>query len=148
MIVYFDTSALVKAYVEEAGSRQVHAILDYPANSFGSAIITEVEMAAALQKAIRLYNAAEYSMAESWQDFLDDWSAFTHLEVSDFLVKRASRIAFEYRLRGYDSLHLAAARMWQEKLRSPITLATYDRDLWLAGRQAGMQVWPEETGNQ
>ncbi len=143
MIVYFDTSALVKGYVEEAGSREVHALLDDKATIPGSAIIIEVEMAAALQKTVRLFNIAETLVAESWQDFLDDWGAFTHLQVSESLVNRASRIAFDHKLRGYDSLHLAAAQMWQERLNLPITLATFDRDLWLAGREAGVEVWPE-----
>ncbi|MBU2611525.1 MAG: type II toxin-antitoxin system VapC family toxin [Chloroflexi bacterium] len=143
MIVYFDTSALVKGYVEEAGSREVHALLDDKTIIPGSAIITQVEMAAALQKAVRLNNAAEALLAETWQDFLDDWSTFTHIQVSEALVVRASRISFDYQLRGYDSLHLAAAQMWQERLNLPVTLATFDRNLWLAGREAGMSVWPE-----
>jgi hypothetical protein len=26
----------------------------------------------------------------------------------------------------------------------PILLATFDRPLWLAGREAGIQVWPKD----
>ena len=143
MIVYFDTSALVKGYVEEAGSREVHALLDDKAIIPGSAIVMEVEMAAALQKAVRLYNINDTLVAESWQDFLDDWSAFTHIQVSESLVSKASRIAFEYELRGYDSLHLAAALLWQEALAETVTLASYDRELWQAAREAGLEAWPE-----
>jgi predicted nucleic acid-binding protein len=143
MIFYFDTSALVKRYVEETGSREVNALFEGENAILGSAIITRVEMAAALQKAVRLNNAPEALLAETWQDFLDDWNTFTRIQVSDALVERASRISFDYKLRGYDSLHLAAARLWQEKLNLPVTLATFDRDLWLAGREAGLSVWPE-----
>ncbi len=146
MIVYFDTSALVKGYIEEAGSREVHALLDNKAIIPGSAILIEVEMAAALQKTVRLYHLNETLLVESWQDFLDDWSAFTHLQVSESLVGRASRIAFDYKLRGYDSLHLAAALLWQEALAAPVTLATFDRELWLAARDAGLEAWPEGLG--
>jgi predicted nucleic acid-binding protein len=146
MIVYFDTSALVKGYIEETGSRDVHALLDDQATIPGSAIIIEVEMAAALQKAVRLYNINDTLVAESWQDFLDDWSAFTHIQVSESLVSKASRIAFDYKLRGYDSLHLAAALLWQESLAAPVTLATFDRELWLAVREAGLEAWPEGLG--
>jgi len=143
MIIYFDTSTLVKRYVEETGSREVNALFEGENAILGSAIITRVEMAAALQKAVRLNNAPEALLAETWQDFLDDWSTFTRIQVSDALVERASQISFDYKLRGYDSLHLAAARLWQEKLNLPVTLATFDRDLWLAGREAGLSVWPE-----
>jgi predicted nucleic acid-binding protein len=143
MIVYWDTSALAKGYIEEAGSHEVHALLGDRTIISGSAIIIEVEMAAALQKAIHLYNASETLVAESWQDFLEDWGAFTHLQISESLVSRASRIAFDYKLRGYDSLHLAAALLWQESLGMPVTLATFDRELWQAAREAGMDIWPE-----
>jgi len=143
MIVYFDTSALVKRYIEEAGSREVNALWEDENATLGSVIITQVEMAAALQKAVRLNNAPEALLAEIWQDFLDDWGSFTRIQVSTVTVERASQISFAYKLRGYDALHLAAAQTWQERLNLPVTLTTFDRDLWLAGREAGMSVWPE-----
>jgi predicted nucleic acid-binding protein len=78
-----------------------------------------------------------------WQDFLDHWQPFTRLRVTIGTIERASDIAWKYGLRGYDSLHLAAALMWQETLGAQITLATFDRELWLAGQKAGMLSWPE-----
>jgi predicted nucleic acid-binding protein len=143
MIVYFDTSALVKGYVEEAGAPEVRALLEAKDAIPGSVIITPVEMAAALQKAIHLGNASGDLLPELWQYFLEDWRAFTRIQVSDALVEKASQIAFDYQLCGYNSLHLAAAQLWQEKLNLPITLASFDRDLWLAGRESGVEVWPE-----
>ena len=74
---------------------------------------------------------------------MDDWKSFTRIQVSSSLVEKASQISFTHKLRGYDSLHLAAACMWQEKLALPVTLATFDRELWLAGQEAGVEVWPE-----
>ena len=143
MIVYFDTSALVKRYIEEAGSREVIALVEDWNNILGSALIARVEMAAALQKAVSLGTISASLLPEIWQDFLDAWESFTHLQVPESLVDRASRIAFEYKLRGYDSLHLAAALLWQEALAAPVTLAAYDRELWLAARDAGLEAWPE-----
>jgi hypothetical protein len=37
-----------------------------------------------------------------------------------------------------DSLHLAAAMLWQGTLGTQINLATFDRELWLAAQKAGM----------
>lgn len=148
MIVYWDTSALVKGYVEEAGSSEALALLGNETILPGSAIITQVEMASALQKAVRLNNIAEAQTARAWQDFLNDWAAFTCIQISDELIERASQIAFDFKLRGYDALHLAAALAWQEALAAPVTLATYDRELWQAARQAGLEVWPEKSSDQ
>ena len=143
MILYFDTSALVKRYVEESGSPEVAALFEDENTIFGSVMVAQVEMAAALQKAIRLGNASESLLSEIWQDFLEDWKSFTRIQVSGSLVERASQISFAHKLRGYDSLHLAAASLWQEKLSLPVILATFDRELWLASGEAGLEVWPE-----
>jgi len=32
--------------------------------------------------------------------------------------------------------------IWQEALAEPVTLATFDRELWYAARQDGMHVYP------
>ena len=79
MIVYFDTSALVKRYIEEAGAPEVKSLFEAESAILGSVIITQVEMAAALQKAIQLGNASESLLSEIWQDFLEDWKSFTRL---------------------------------------------------------------------
>jgi hypothetical protein len=46
-------------------------------------------------------------------------------------------------LRGYDAVQLASASTSQESVGAEITLATFDRQLWEAGKQVGIQVWPE-----
>jgi len=141
VIVYFDTSALLKAYVQEDGSKEVLALLDDAENLFGSIVLTKVEMASAIQRAIRVSGSLPAHAAQAWQDFLDDWDAFTRLRVTTSTVERASEIAWKYGLRGYDSLHLAAALMWQEALDAKVTFAVFDRDLWTAGRKAGLEPW-------
>jgi len=42
-------------------------------------------------------------------------------------------------------VHLAAALVWQDALGSLVTLATFDRELWLVGEKERMQVWPAEA---
>jgi hypothetical protein len=46
-------------------------------------------------------------------------------------------------LRGYDAIHLAAALEWQDRIGEPITVATFDQDLWRAAREAGLDCFPE-----
>ena len=143
MIIYFDTSALVKRYLREADSDQVMALFGEANQVFGSVVITQVEMAATFQRAVSLDVASPKLAAEIWQDFLDHWQSFTRLRIFAGTIERASENAWKYDLRGYDSLHLAAALLWQETLGVQVTLATFDRELWLAGQKAGMLSWPE-----
>ena len=142
MIIYFDTSALVKGYVQEAGSSDVLALLDDEGNTFGSVAVTQIEMASAIQRAIRAIGVST-TPVRAWQDFLDDWAAFSRVPVSPLMIERACGIAWEYGLRGYDSLHLATALLWQESLGAQVTFATFDRALWSAGKKTGLDVWPE-----
>ena len=142
MIIYFDTSALVKRYLREDGSDKVLELFDEPDHLFGSVVITQVEMAATFQRAVRMNTASSKLAAEVWRDFLDHWQSFTRLRIFAGTIERASENAWKYDLRGYDSLHLAAALLWQETLGVQITLVTFDRELWLAAQKAGILSWP------
>ena len=58
-------------------------------------------------------------------------------------VSRAEALAWDFALRGYDAVQLASALTWQEAVGEGITLATFDRQLWDAGKKAGVRIWPE-----
>jgi uncharacterized protein len=142
MIVYIDTSALVKRYIQEANSGDVVTLLDQ-ADLAGSILLTRVEMASAFSKAVRMKWLDPQAAEGSWDDFLVHWRSFSRLVVTQPLIDRASRLAWDYGLRAYDATHLTAALLWQEPLETPVTLATYDRELWQAGKKAGLSVWPD-----
>jgi predicted nucleic acid-binding protein len=143
MILYMDTSALIKRYVREDGTEEVISIVER-ANGVGSVILTQVEMAAALAKSVRQGWVQQETAWQAWQDFLVHWRSFARLSISVATLERASGLAWEYGLRGYDAMHFASALAWQEAIDTPVTLATYDRELWTAAQKAGMDVWPEK----
>jgi predicted nucleic acid-binding protein len=126
----------------EPGSKDVNALIEQ-AEAVGSAILTRVEMASALAKAVRMNWVDAKDAKNAWQDFLSQWPSFARLSLTPVLVERASHLVWDYGLRGYDATHLATAWLWQDTLEMPVTLATYDRGLWLAGQKAGMAVWPQ-----
>lgn len=142
MIIYLDTSALLKQYIQEDWSEEVEKLLGIVDGS-GTSIITYPEMASAIARSARMGLFPSDEAQAAWKDFLADWEFLTRLKVSSQVTEWAAKLAWEYGLRGYDAMHFASARLWQETLDAPITLATFDRDLWLAGQQTGMSVWPE-----
>lgn len=74
MILYLDTSALIKRYVVEAGSNEVTDLVEQ-AETVGSKLLTRIEMAAAFSKSVRM-NWVEKGEAETaWQDSLVHWPA-------------------------------------------------------------------------
>jgi predicted nucleic acid-binding protein len=142
MILYTDTSALVKKYVRETDSEIVVAFFDkHPLIS--TSVLAQVEMAAALSKAVRQNWIGEVVANKAWQDFLSHWPSFTRLPVSNAILERAADLAWRYNLRAYDSVHLASALAWQDVSGEKVIFACFDMHLLLAAQQEGLQVWPE-----
>jgi len=142
MIVYLDASALVKRYIVEAGSAEVnHLITD--AGATGTSLISRAEVAAAIAKAVRVKVLAHDEAVTALRSFRAQWTDLVRLQLSETVVAQADALAWEYGLRGYDAVHLASALFWQEAMEETIMLATFDRQLWQAGRDAGMLAWPQ-----
>jgi predicted nucleic acid-binding protein len=142
-IIYLDTSALLKLYIQEAYSDEVRKLVE-TAEGAGSSMLAYPEMAAALARAKRMHLLLDDAARSAWNQFLNDWPDFTRLKLSVPLTERAARLAWDFGLRGYDAMHLSAALIWQETLEERIVFATFDRLLWRAGKNASMLVWPEE----
>ena len=141
-IIYLDTDAMVKLYIQETSTEEVLALVE-PADGAGTSILTYVETAAAMARAARMSLVSPHAARAAWGSFLEDWPDYTRLTLSPALTERAAVLAWDYGLRGYDAMHLAAALTWQDALQERVFLATFDRLLWSAATKAGMAVWPE-----
>jgi len=146
VILYVDTSALVKRYVREARSDEVVALIE-EAEAVGSTVLAQVEMASTFAKAVRQGWVEQKSAQRAWHDFLGHWTSFTRLVISAGVLERASSLAWEHGLRGYDAVHFASALIWQEAVAASVQLATFDRDLWTAAKNAGVEVWPQDISS-
>ena len=71
-----------------------------------------------------------------------EWDHLIRLQVTEALLRRAGALAWEHALRGYDAVHLAAALLWRDALGQPVSVATYDRQLWQAAAAVGLTAWP------
>ena len=143
MIVYADTSALVKLFVTEAGSEATRQMLGQ-AWMLGVSLLTRAELGAALARGVRRGVLDQAAAREAKRQLGEVWPTWVHLMIDDDLVARAESLAWEYGLRGYGAIHLASALVWQEGLEEEVTLATYDQELWAAARKAHLAVWPDE----
>ena len=142
MIVYLDASALVKRYVAERGSRETRE-LSTKVDVVATSLITRAEVAAALAKAVRLGIIEPDSGRKAQRAFASQWSDIAKVPITEALVSRAEALAWDFALRGYDAVQLASALTWQEAVGAEITLGTFDRQLWDAGKKAGVRIWPE-----
>lgn len=144
MVVYLDTSAVVKRYVMEAGSEAVRALVR-EAQATVTALVTRAEVVAALARARRMGRLTAEEADRARQTFEAEWDDFVRVQMTEQLAAQAASFAWTYGLRGYDAVHLASAVFWQTQSPFAILLATYDRELWEAARRVGLTCWPEEA---
>ncbi len=142
MILYLDSSSLVKRYVEEPGWREVAEAAEM-ADIVGTAVISRVEMAAALSKAVRLDALAREEAWKALEVFRGEWPDLVSLQITEMLLSRAETLAWDHNLRGYDAVQLAAASVWQEMMGERVTLSTFDRRLWATAQAVGLEPHPE-----
>ena len=143
MILYLDASALVKRYVAELGSQEVRRSV-HEAAAVGTAAISRAEVAAALAKAARLGVLTRAEARSADRKFRQDWPDFIRLPVTEPLLERAAQLAWDFGLRGYDSVHLAAGVSWQEVLQAEVAFTTFDRHLWTTAARAGLEARPHD----
>lgn len=137
MIVYLDTSAFLKLYLDEKDSQATRRLVD-AAVAVCAHVITYAEMCAAFAQAVRTRRLTEADRAYQKDCFDADWDALQVLPVDEPLVRRAGRLAEEFELRGFDSLQLAAAeRVWRQAPEH-FRLAAFDARLVSAAQALGM----------
>jgi predicted nucleic acid-binding protein len=141
-MLYLDTSALVKKYVEESRSDAVRNCVAQH-EMIATVTITRAESAATFARAVRRGSLTEDMARASHRQFIREWKTYMRIRVTESLVARADEVAWTFRLRGYDAVHLAAALEWYDRMEEPITVATFDEDLWRAAAEAGLERFPD-----
>jgi predicted nucleic acid-binding protein len=142
MICYLDTSALVKLYVQEPGSEMVRKLVD-EASVVGTSKVAYPEARAAFARGFREGLLEEKDYHRVVAALQNDWPSYLTLEVSDSLVWLAGELAEKYRLRGFDSIHLAAAVTLRTRVKDRVVAACFDDRLWEALGAVELEVIPE-----
>ena len=137
--VYFDTSALVKVVIQEAGS-VTSAQAWQAADAVVCSRLAHVESRAALAMAARLGRLSPEQAAGARATLTRHWDNVTVLEVTEPIVDLAGDLAETDALRGFDAVHLASA------VRAAVDiLVTADRDMLHAARRHGIRVIDART---
>jgi uncharacterized protein len=143
MICYLDSSALVKLFLDEPGAAEVSRALD-EAYLTGTVSISRAEVIAALSKAVRRGALSLEDATSARHRFRIEWPDYFQLQVSDLLIDRACDLAWTHGLRGYDSVQLAAALIWQAAIDEPVVMATFDIRLWETAGHLGLEPYPRD----
>ncbi len=137
MILFCDTSALLKLYIAEAGSDAVKAWVA-EAEAVAVCRIAWAEAHAALSRRAREVSEDAPVIEQAKAALAQDWPRYLVMEVDQTLVERAGNYADTFALRGYDSIQLAAAFETGRISQSPICFACFDLRLNKAASVLGM----------
>lgn len=137
MILFADSSALVKLYVDEPGSAQVaaHAAA---ANALAVCRVTWVEVMSALARRAREQPQAAVALAAARQRFKLDWGRLAVLEVTPALVELAGDYTQALALRAYDSVQLATLVTLHKRMDEEVQFACFDDRLVKAAEVLGV----------
>jgi len=138
MILYLDTSALVKLYVEEAGTEEVAAAVGR-SERVVTCRIAYAEARAAFARAKRERVLSERDLRAAVRRLDLDFGAYDLVEVTDSLVRRAGELAEKRALRGFDALHLASALL-AVRDAGRAEFGSYDSRLSTAAKAEGFRV--------
>ena len=140
MILFLDTSALVKLYVIEDGSEKTHEAVAQ-AEVLAVSRIAWAEYHAALARRSRMVPEDEPMLDQARNALAHDWEDFFVMEVSQPVVELAGEHADLYALRAYDAVQLATASYLAGQSGQAVHFACFDRRLNNAASARGMRVF-------
>ncbi len=107
MILYLDTSSLVKLYFAEPDSAAIAAEVER-ARVVATSVVAYAETRATIARRRREKLLGSAASAAAIRQFDADWAAYLKIEVTDELARSAGRFADRLGLRGFDAFHLAS----------------------------------------
>lgn len=138
-MLYLDSSALVKLYVREAHSAEMLRLAG-KASGWVCHQIAYVEVRAALAAASRLERLTGEGHKLANARFANDWPKISQVQLDDALLERAADLAEGFALRGYDSVHLAAADRIKAAIGDRLVFACFDDRLNRAAKLLGLRL--------
>ncbi|MBI5480986.1 MAG: type II toxin-antitoxin system VapC family toxin [Deltaproteobacteria bacterium] len=138
MILYLDTSALVKLYVREAGAARVKTRVGQ-APVVATSRVAYPEARAAFARRHHEGALAAADLARIAGDLDRDFGALAVIELAESLARSAGDLAERHALRGFDAIHLASALELGRLVGEPPLFLAFDARLAAAAALAGLR---------
>ncbi|HEX7180554.1 MAG TPA: type II toxin-antitoxin system VapC family toxin [Thermoanaerobaculia bacterium] len=137
MILYLDTSTLVKLYVEEEHSELVRDWVE-EAEAVATSQVAYPEALSAFARRWNRGDLTDEEMSRARESLTGDWPSFVLLPVDE---RRAGGLVIEHLLRGFDAVHLAAAQDLFELFPSDdVVFSSFDKTLLQTARAEGLST--------
>ena len=149
-VIFLDTSALVKAYIEEPGSRVVRTLLERLGGSLYLSDHVALEVLATLAYKLRDGKLRVAAYRKMRAKFLTDYStSFIAEDVNPATLQAAMQLADTHRNLGVgtvDLIHVATALQLRSRTAPPrFTVVCADRSMRLLAGAAGFEVFDPQN---
>ena len=142
MILFFDTSALVKFFHREEGTDVVTSLITDPGNRVWVSELARLEFVCALHRRYRMKEIDEDQLMRALDGFSSEFSRFNTRKIGSAVLDEAetlvNRLGKSVGLRALDAIHLATFSLFNQLEEMPF-VAT-DEILLTAARSIGAKV--------
>ncbi len=133
MNVYFDSSSLVKRYIDEYGSAEVESVL-FETSQLAVSIITVPEILSGLNRRVREGSITSGDYIKVKRQVAEDMRDVIILQLVPEVIATCTRLLERDTLRAMDALHIACAIEWNAGL-----FVTSDKRQFSAAKHAGLK---------
>jgi predicted nucleic acid-binding protein len=137
-LAYFDTSALIKRYVEEPGRREVLNLLRNR-QCVVSAVLP-VEVRSALRRRVAERSLDAKRVPSILKRLAADRAYWTVIEVSSDVLTTAETLAGAHALRAPDAIHVASAALLGDRTGTPVLFVSADLQQTKAAEALGIKA--------
>jgi predicted nucleic acid-binding protein len=134
---YFDTSALVKRYVDEGGRREVLRLLRQ--YQVVTSAVVSVELRSAFRRRVAEGTLSEAAVSEILKRASADREFWALIDVSGSVLAAAESLVAAQPLRTLDAIHVGSARLFGARIAEPtLVFVTADVRQTAAASAEGM----------
>ena len=139
MWTYFDTSALVKRYVDEPGRREVLRLLSR--NECETSAALPVELRSGLRRRVAEVSIDAARLPAILKHVAADRPYWTLVEVGIDVLAGAERLVAAHPIRTLDAIHIASAQLFAARVSMPgLTFVSADKRQTEAAVAVGLLV--------
>ncbi|MBI5814515.1 MAG: type II toxin-antitoxin system VapC family toxin [Nitrospinae bacterium] len=138
-MIFLDTSALVKRYIDEPGSDSVESIFG-SGEELAVSILAYAEALAALTRRKKAGDLAANALKEAVKSLEADWKRMAVMPLGAHLLPLTKRTINRHNLRGADAVHLASAIFLSQSTGNAIVFAASDMELLAAAKKERLTV--------
>lgn len=140
MIIFLDTSAWIKFFINEVGTTAIQKFMIEKSTSgeniFVASAVTYAEIYATLKRSVNAKRITIEQYHKIRNEFEQQWKNVDVPLVSKTLIKQSGMLAEKYALKGCDAFQLASALLIKTTL-----FVNSDDELTDAARKTHLNVW-------